>query len=261
MSLTLKTDCKLLIDIISIYGKPFQCIVYNNAPQLTYQKLLNTFQQQTGYSVSKFKEGTKNKFEPLQLFVMDPYNNIITRANITINTPPDAQHLILYVATIDKNIDEDSVYRKIKDYTFVKDTCQTDMDCNMKTQLTFNYFIPDKTVYDCPDIKQKTYTSQPFQIFVRGVNNKIITLNNVYPETTGFELKVLIENKSGIQTNHQRITYENHQIQNEDEVQKYQVTKDSTLHFSLRLRGGMFHESSGRNHTYGNTQETYFIYE
>ncbi len=52
---------------------------------------------------------------------------------------------------------------------------------------------------------------------------------------------------AGIPPDQQRLVYNGGQLENGRTVAQSKVTHECTLHLVLRLRGGMFHETSGRN--------------
>jgi hypothetical protein len=60
-------------------------------------------------------------------------------------------------------------------------------------------------------------------------------------------LKSLIENLEQIPPNRQRLIYAGKQLEDDRTLMDYGVQRESTLSLVLRLRGGMYHFTSGRH--------------
>ena len=98
------------------------------------------------------------------------------------------------------------------------------------------------------------------QIFVKTLTGKTITLETEASDTID-NVKSKIQDKEGITCENQRLLYQSHQIENEDFMADLGISKDCNIHFNLRLKGGMFHESSGRNTGYAPIKSTYFFFD
>jgi len=84
-----------------------------------------------------------------------------------------------------------------------------------------------------------------FIIKVKTLTGKEIALS-VRDEDTMEKVKQLITNKEGIPEDQQRLIWSGVQLEDGKTVQHYGIKADAVLHLVLRLRGGMYHLSSGR---------------
>lgn len=73
------------------------------------------------------------------------------------------------------------------------------------------------------------------QIFVKNLTGKTLTLD-VEPTETIASMKQKIMEKEGVPPDHQRLIFSGKQLEDENEVQMYNIRDQSTIHLVLRLR-------------------------
>ena len=84
-----------------------------------------------------------------------------------------------------------------------------------------------------------------YPIKIRSLTGKETTLT-VHHKMCVSELKELIEKQEQTPFDQQRLVYNGKQLEDERPLDYYNITQDTVVHIILRIRGGMFHESSAR---------------
>ncbi|KAI0488866.1 hypothetical protein KFK09_028705 [Dendrobium nobile] len=76
------------------------------------------------------------------------------------------------------------------------------------------------------------------KIFVKPLNgNKFIL--QVEPSETISNIKVMIKEKQGINTDEQRLVYAGKELKDDRTLAYYNIQKDNTIYLIVRLQGGM----------------------
>ena len=76
-----------------------------------------------------------------------------------------------------------------------------------------------------------------FEIFVKTLTGKTLDLYISHNDTIGY-VKYLVQIQEGILPQDQRLIYAGKQLEDNRTFNDYNIGKEATLHFVLRLRGG-----------------------
>jgi len=88
-------------------------------------------------------------------------------------------------------------------------------------------------------------------IYVKTLTGKTISIR-VRPDMLVFEFKEIIHYLQGIPSDQIRLIFGGYQLEDGKTISYYNIQNESMIHLILRLRGGMFHVTSGRyNHNTG----------
>ncbi|PNH07032.1 Polyubiquitin 11 [Tetrabaena socialis] len=84
------------------------------------------------------------------------------------------------------------------------------------------------------------------QLTVRTLLGKNIPLKDVPRSSRIHEVKARVQDREGCPIDQQRLIFEGRQLEDDYTLKDYELTDGDVLHLVLRLRGGMFHTTSGR---------------
>lgn len=97
-----------------------------------------------------------------------------------------------------------------------------------------------------------------FDIFVRPPNSKTFVITTCCSILVS-DFKILIYDKIGIPPNFQSLSYGGKILSENQTLDYYNINKDITIDLVIRAKGGMFHETSGKNGNYEELKDK-FIY-
>jgi hypothetical protein len=103
----------------------------------------------------------------------------------------------------------------------------------------------DSSVYLLDKSTSLSLICDDFPIQIRSLTGKE-TLIKVHHKMRVSELKEMIEKQDQTPFDQQRLVYNGKQLEDERTLDYYNITQDTVVHIILRIRGGMFHETSAR---------------
>ena len=83
-------------------------------------------------------------------------------------------------------------------------------------------------------------------IFISTLTGRVVTVKTACYETIE-DVKERVEQAEGIPIDQQRLVYMGKQLDDERTLSDYNIGKNAELHLVLRLRGGMYHSTSGHS--------------
>eukprot|EP01099_Mayorella_cantabrigiensis_P001025 TRINITY_DN1425_c0_g1_i3.p1 TRINITY_DN1425_c0_g1~~TRINITY_DN1425_c0_g1_i3.p1 ORF type:complete len:178 (-),score=48.90 TRINITY_DN1425_c0_g1_i3:101-604(-) len=104
-----------------------------------------------------------------------------------------------------------------------------------------------------PELNEQNFTkicsehprSTELQVVAKTLTGRMVKLT-IGSSDTIWELKGKIQDKEGIPPEQQRLIFGGRQLENHRTLEDYNIPNKAIIDLILRLRGGMFHESSGR---------------
>lgn len=101
----------------------------------------------------------------------------------------------------------------------------------------------------------------PHKLQLKTLTGKDVIINIDLDTTTVSEFKSYVRYYEGIPEDQQRIIFNGKQLEDNKLLTFYDIKNDDMLHLIIRLRGGMYHEVSGRNGDYKPLENFFFIIE
>ena len=118
----------------------------------------------------------------------------------------------------------------------------TTMSMSMSVALTLSSLsnVASKSLFNSQQL-----ICDEFPIQIRSLTGKETSLK-VHDKMIVSELKTLIEKIDQTPFDQQRLVYNGKQLEDNRTLDYYSIQKDTIVHIILRIRGGMFHETSAR---------------
>lgn len=118
----------------------------------------------------------------------------------------------------------------------------------VKLEMYYNMICNKKKEIDVNNIRQKVYSSNKI-VKIKTLTGKVINIKFI-DDLTCEELKVLIWEEIGMPADMQRLIFRGLQLEDAKMLKDYDMYNEASIHLVSRLRGGMFHETSGKNGNY-----------
>ena len=112
--------------------------------------------------------------------------------------------------------------------------CIPSKDISVCSELTNHRAGQDSPIDNSP-------VSTTMQIFVKNLNGNTFCLNVKHSDSIA-DVKAMISEMHGIPVDDQVLVYGGSLLENGRSLFEYNIQKQSTLHLSLRLRGGSLHD-------------------
>lgn len=106
-------------------------------------------------------------------------------------------------------------------------------------------------------IANKMKKSANLQIFIKTLTGRTYTID-VANDLNGLELKYLVQQKTGVPLEEMFLCFGGRLLDNHKTLTELNIIKESTLHLLTSSRGGMFHETSGKNGNYQPLEDCMF---
>lgn len=199
------------------------------------------------------------KCEPTKTTIKIMYDALRNNYDIEHIDPIYLQINLFDETTNQEIVFDETIDMTLTDYMKSKGVC---LEKNV-----YNFTIVDKRAYLNlrlgnyeDEIKQfkNNYGNTKTQMFCRLLTGKIITLP-YEPYMTIGEVKIGVMIQTGIPVTQQRLIFRSRLLDNAS-CASYNIIANSTLELILSLRGGMYHETSGRNGGYRPLQDIFFSF-
>jgi len=126
---------------------------------------------------------------------------------------------------------------------FWNDYFQNNLNQNQRGKYRENYKNRFITLAELISFSKSFYSNEIFGIYVKSLTGRTFDFQITHQMTVE-ELKMKIQEKDGTPVEQQRFIFAGKDFKDSMFLGMYNITRDSTIHLVLRLRGGMHHITS-----------------
>ncbi len=123
---------------------------------------------------------------------------------------------------------------------------EDNVDVSDSLPLAWDHFETGVVAFFEPPAKLRNTKKEEFQLFVKTLTGSTIVLR-AHASLSVQELKKKIEEIEHIPIDQQRLVFAGKQLEDDNTLDHYRIKCEMTLHLVLRLRGGMYHPTAGRD--------------
>lgn len=107
------------------------------------------------------------------------------------------------------------------------------------------------------DIKENLNNGKMITVNIKQLTGKITSVQ-INTHDTVQQLKEIYEMQERTPKEHQRLIFNSEALHDSKFIEEYKIEDNENIHLVLKLGGGMFHESSGRNGNYTSINKSYY---
>lgn len=171
--------------------------------------------------------------------------------NISLMLEYNLQNGNIMEINLNKENEKSTLANVCDKYNIINDNTQPKV-INLRYIHDYGKIIPTIT-----DNIRNEINKNGMQIFIKTLNNDCFVIH-VLPDMTIRMMKELIYEKTDLHVERQRLVYSGKALDDNRLIKEYNIKLSSTIHLVLSLRGGMYHETSGKNGNYNNLQSITF---
>lgn len=194
--------------------------------------------------IFKFETLTKKNIYVMYKKKETKISDIINEFELNYDCGLENANITYFSVELDRNVNDDKDKNpeelELSDDTQIKITIK---DCNTyydQSKMTLN---KNEKEYN----KMLEKNKDGFFVFIKTLVGTTVSLK-IFRETTIYEIKRMMQNIYG--TDESRMIFGGKQLEDSLTASYYKIMSESTIHMVANLRGGMYHETSGKNGNY-----------